>query len=98
MAGRVPLRTPHSSNLRHYGDLRITTNALSVAAETRFIANDVAGYLSGVAVVRLRPGYGCNATRRMRNARATRREPNGHRRQVHRSMIFPRLTTTFQRT
>src|ERR1700680_637852 len=46
--------------------------------------------------MRRRPYYSCNATCRGRNAAATRREPNDHRRQVHRSMICAELALHLQ--
>src|ERR1700680_4090165 len=46
--------------------------------------------------MRRRPYYSCNATCRGRNAAATRRVPNDHRRQVHRSMICPELAIHLQ--
>src|ERR1700675_4828558 len=46
--------------------------------------------------MRRRPCYSCNATCRIRNAAATRREPNDHRREVHRSMISADLTIHLQ--
>jgi len=42
------------------------------------------------------PYYSCNATCRIRNAAATRREPNEHRRQVHRSMISAELVIHYK--